>query len=160
MTRRPRASSERWAALDARDTHAGADAGGQLKYRNRAAERRQMHGGGASRAPRKVDEPPEPPARAGLSEDNIGSRMMQQMGWQRGTGLGRNQTGMVNPIQVRRACRRCQYARARVDMPNRAGGGVCARGGHRRGRHRIGPRGPDGYLRRQCAPRSTRAVRG
>ena len=45
--------------------------------------------------------PPAPPApQSGLAADNIGSRLMQQMGWQRGTGLGRNQTGMVAPIQV------------------------------------------------------------
>ena len=43
----------------------------------------------------------EQPTKNGIGEDNIGSRLMQQMGWQRGTGLGRNQSGMVNPIQVR-----------------------------------------------------------
>jgi len=44
---------------------------------------------------------PEEPTKHGIGADNIGSRLMQQMGWQRGQGLGRNQTGIVNPIQVR-----------------------------------------------------------
>ncbi|XP_030073675.1 RNA-binding protein 10 [Microcaecilia unicolor] len=80
----------------------------ETKYRDRAAERREKYG---------VPEPPEPkrrkytavsaatvdfeqPTRDGLGSDNIGSRMLQAMGWKEGSGLGRKKQGIVNPIEA------------------------------------------------------------
>ncbi|XP_034996535.1 RNA-binding protein 10 isoform X3 [Zootoca vivipara] len=80
----------------------------QMKYRDRAAERREKYG---------VPEPPEPkkrkysavtpatvdfeqPTRDGLGSDNIGSRMLQAMGWKEGSGLGRKKQGIVAPIEA------------------------------------------------------------
>nr|XP_033809821.1 RNA-binding protein 10 isoform X2 [Geotrypetes seraphini] len=81
----------------------------ETKYRDRAAERREKYG---------VPEPPEPkkrkyaavsaatvdfeqPTRDGIGSDNIGSRMLQAMGWKEGSGLGRKKQGIVNPIEAR-----------------------------------------------------------
>ncbi|XP_025048357.1 RNA-binding protein 10 isoform X4 [Alligator sinensis] len=80
----------------------------QMKYRDRAAERREKYG---------VPEPPEPkkrkyggiapatvdfeqPTRDGLGSDNIGSRMLQAMGWREGSGLGRKKQGIIAPIEA------------------------------------------------------------
>ncbi|XP_033029180.1 RNA-binding protein 10 isoform X3 [Lacerta agilis] len=80
----------------------------QMKYRDRAAERREKYG---------VPEPPEPkkrkysavtpatvdfeqPTRDGLGSDNIGSRMLQAMGWKEGSGLGRKKQGIIAPIEA------------------------------------------------------------
>ncbi|XP_074873506.1 RNA-binding protein 10 isoform X2 [Carettochelys insculpta] len=80
----------------------------EMKYRDRAAERREKYG---------VPEPPEPkrrkyaavtpatvdfeqPTRDGLGSDNIGSRMLQAMGWKEGSGLGRQKQGILNPIEA------------------------------------------------------------
>uniref|UniRef100_A0A8C8RKW1 RNA binding motif protein 10 n=1 Tax=Pelusios castaneus TaxID=367368 RepID=A0A8C8RKW1_9SAUR len=76
----------------------------EMKYRDRAAERREKYG---------VPEPPEPkkrkysavidfeqPTRDGLGSDNIGSRMLQAMGWKEGSGLGRKKQGIINPIEA------------------------------------------------------------
>lgn len=43
----------------------------------------------------------EQPTRDGLGSDNIGSRMLQAMGWKEGSGLGRKKQGIVTPIEVR-----------------------------------------------------------
>ncbi|XP_006898963.1 PREDICTED: LOW QUALITY PROTEIN: RNA-binding protein 10 [Elephantulus edwardii] len=80
----------------------------QMKYRDRAAERREKYG---------IPEPPEPkrrkyggmsaasvdfeqPTRDGLGSDNIGSRMLQAMGWKEGSGLGRKKQGIIAPIEA------------------------------------------------------------
>ena len=79
-----------------------------MKYRDRAAERREKYG---------IPEPPEPkrrkyggissasvdfeqPTRDGLGSDNIGSRMLQAMGWKEGSGLGCKKQGIVTPIEA------------------------------------------------------------
>uniref|UniRef100_A0A3B3BVP2 RNA binding motif protein 5 n=1 Tax=Oryzias melastigma TaxID=30732 RepID=A0A3B3BVP2_ORYME len=40
----------------------------------------------------------EQPTKDGLTSDNIGSKMLQAMGWQEGKGLGRHQQGITTPI--------------------------------------------------------------
>uniref|UniRef100_A0A2D4PWK1 G-patch domain-containing protein n=1 Tax=Micrurus surinamensis TaxID=129470 RepID=A0A2D4PWK1_MICSU len=42
----------------------------------------------------------EQPTRDGLGSDNIGSRMLQAMGWKEGSGLGRKKQGIVTPIEA------------------------------------------------------------
>ncbi|XP_043936658.1 RNA-binding protein 10-like isoform X2 [Protopterus annectens] len=77
----------------------------ELKYRDRAAERREKYG---------IPDPPEPkkrktlaatvdfeqPTKDGLGTDNLGSRMLQAMGWKAGSGLGRKQQGITSPIEA------------------------------------------------------------
>ena len=41
------------------------------------------------------------PTKDGLDESNIGNKMLQKMGWNKGSGLGKSQSGITDPIQVR-----------------------------------------------------------
>uniref|UniRef100_A0A671VW66 RNA binding motif protein 5 n=1 Tax=Sparus aurata TaxID=8175 RepID=A0A671VW66_SPAAU len=77
----------------------------ELKYRDRAAERREKYGVPEPPAPKKRFYPPptpavnyEQPTKDGLTSDNIGSKMLQAMGWQEGKGLGRHHQGITAPI--------------------------------------------------------------
>ncbi|KAL1931021.1 hypothetical protein VTP01DRAFT_10158 [Rhizomucor pusillus] len=86
----------------------------EQQYRNRAAERRQAYGqperpvlpsnSAHSHKEKKATERPASAAAAAasvekpLADDNIGARMLQQMGWRKGEGLGRDKGGIVNPI--------------------------------------------------------------
>ncbi|XP_072484007.1 RNA-binding protein 10-like isoform X1 [Notamacropus eugenii] len=80
----------------------------EMKYRDRAAERREKYG---------IPEPPESKKKKfgtmattssglerstqdGLSSNSIGSRMLQAMGWKEGTGLGRKKQGIITPIEA------------------------------------------------------------
>ncbi|XP_033994481.1 RNA-binding protein 5-like [Trematomus bernacchii] len=82
----------------------------EWKYRDRAAERREKYGVPEPPTPKKkkVFKPPaqystvdyEQPTKDGLTNDNIGNKMLQAMGWQEGKGLGRHQQGITAPISA------------------------------------------------------------
>ncbi|XP_017335495.1 RNA-binding protein 5 isoform X3 [Ictalurus punctatus] len=79
----------------------------EMKYRDRAAERREKYGIPEPPAPkkRKFTQPApvvnyEQPTKDGLNSDNIGNKMLQAMGWKEGKGLGRNQQGITAPIEA------------------------------------------------------------
>ncbi|BFZ08149.1 hypothetical protein BsWGS_11187 [Bradybaena similaris] len=83
----------------------------KIEYRDRAKERRQKYG---------VPEPPEPqkkkdsdlespaaeiyeePTKFGIGGENIGSKLLQKMGWSEGQGLGKANQGRVDPIEAKR----------------------------------------------------------
>uniref|UniRef100_A0A673JGA7 RNA binding motif protein 5 n=1 Tax=Sinocyclocheilus rhinocerous TaxID=307959 RepID=A0A673JGA7_9TELE len=79
-----------------------------MKYRDRAAERREKYGIPEPPVPkkRKFTQPTpvvvnyEQPTKDGLNSDNIGNKMLQAMGWKEGKGLGRNQQGITAPIEA------------------------------------------------------------
>ncbi|ORX36419.1 hypothetical protein BD324DRAFT_628787 [Kockovaella imperatae] len=85
------------------------------KYRDRAAERREVHHQpdkpvyeeGTSQPKRKFAEgpkpPPPPPVAAiepGKDESNRGNQLLAKMGWKSGVGLGTSGEGRVDPILV------------------------------------------------------------
>lgn len=79
----------------------------ELKYRDRAAERREKYGIPEPPVPKKkkFSQPTpvinyEQPTKDGLNSDNIGNKMLQAMGWKEGKGLGRNQQGITTPIEA------------------------------------------------------------
>lgn len=80
----------------------------EMKYRDRAAERREKYGIPEPPAPKKkkFSQPAAPaidyeqPTKDGLNSDNIGNKMLQAMGWKEGKGLGRNQQGITTPIEA------------------------------------------------------------
>ncbi|XP_036850134.1 RNA-binding protein 5 isoform X6 [Manis javanica] len=95
--RRSRLSEQELEALELRER--------EMKYRDRAAERREKYG---------IPEPPEPkrkkqfdggtvnyeqPTKDGIDHSNIGNKMLQAMGWREGSGLGRKCQGITAPIE-------------------------------------------------------------
>lgn len=76
-----------------------------LQYRDRAKERREKIGSTAPPAKKRpviAEDVYEQPTKAGIGEDNIGSKLLQKMGWSSGQGLGKAGQGIVNPIQAER----------------------------------------------------------
>ncbi|XP_033115490.1 RNA-binding protein 5-like isoform X2 [Anneissia japonica] len=82
----------------------------ELKYRDRAKERRDKFGSIPPPEPRRgkgapstsMPVPYEEPTAGGIKSDNIGNRLLQKMGWNEGTGLGKQKQGIKDPIQVSR----------------------------------------------------------
>ncbi|XP_051499932.1 LOW QUALITY PROTEIN: RNA-binding protein 10-like [Apus apus] len=73
----------------------------EMKYRDRAAERREKQGGPEAPEPkrRKFGGPPTPGEPEGPlpREATLGCRMLQAMGWKEGTGLGRRREAPTRP---------------------------------------------------------------
>ncbi|KAM9859625.1 RNA-binding protein 5 [Aulostomus maculatus] len=99
VLRRSKMSEAELEELERRET--------EMKYRDRAAERREKYGIPEPPAPKKkkyTHPTPvinyEQPTKDGLNSDNIGNKMLQAMGWKEGKGLGRNQQGITAPIEA------------------------------------------------------------
>ncbi|KAG0617849.1 hypothetical protein M758_4G020100 [Ceratodon purpureus] len=94
----------------------GVDGGPELKYRDRAAERRTLHKGfgiGPGQKAVSVHELEKEEAEAAtempaalkkaasarpIGRENIGKRMLEGMGWKEGQSLGSGEGGLVDPI--------------------------------------------------------------
>ena len=92
-------------------------------YRDRALERRALHGqpdvpppekkpphpnqrkkGSGNGPPPRTQEPSPPPPAVHIEpakdENNIGNKLLKKMGWSAGTGLGAEGEGRVDPMWV------------------------------------------------------------
>ncbi|NWZ02803.1 RBM10 protein, partial [Loxia curvirostra] len=61
----------------------------QMKYRDRAAERREKQGGPDPPEPKRRKFGGPPAAHGDAEGPPLGCRMLQAMGWKEGSGLGR-----------------------------------------------------------------------
>lgn len=83
-----------------------------MQYRDRAKERRLKYGEPDAPQPSKLKETYmkgkeaaisyEEPTKAGIGSDNLGSKLLQKMGWQQGMGLGKSNQGRTSIIQTER----------------------------------------------------------
>ncbi|KAI6200565.1 hypothetical protein M3Y96_00747500 [Aphelenchoides besseyi] len=80
------------------------------KHRDRAAERREVFGSEPS-IPKRRPQPqfaqvaavqqPQPSTSVEIKSDNVGFRLLKNMGWQDGSGLGAKNQGINAPIETR-----------------------------------------------------------
>lgn len=73
----------------------------ETAFQDRAAERREFdpessHPVKTKRTEYSVEKP--------LGSDNIGAKLLKKMGWKEGEGLGRDASGIVEPIKVYNCC--------------------------------------------------------
>jgi RNA-binding protein 5/10 len=96
---------------------AGWGTGSGTAYRDRTAERREVHhqpdrpspadlaalhtSRKKFEGPRKPSPPPAPAVAPGQDESNVGNQLLAKMGWKEGTGLGLSGEGRVDPINVK-----------------------------------------------------------
>ncbi|CAO3653532.1 unnamed protein product [Mucor hiemalis] len=82
-----------------------------IEYRNRAAERRQAYGQPDKPVLSPPSSPPRQPSRElaalpkasmhiPIADDNKGARMLAQMGWKKGEGLGKDKSGILDPVKA------------------------------------------------------------
>lgn len=70
----------------------------QLKYRDRAVERRN-HSVGDSAHLENNDLSKRASVNVEIDEQNVGRKMLQKMGWRQGQGLGKNEEGIIEPVR-------------------------------------------------------------
>lgn len=94
--------------LEAWYSSRGIETNSQRMYRDRAKERREKFGIPDEPRPNRLkekylkekEEIYEEPNRTGISSENLGSKMLQKMGWTEGMGLGRSNQGRTEIIQA------------------------------------------------------------
>ncbi|KAL0276095.1 UNVERIFIED_CONTAM: hypothetical protein PYX00_003753 [Menopon gallinae] len=94
--------------LEAWYSSRGMDNAPQRMYRDRAKERREKFGIPDEPRPNRLkekylkekEEIYEEPNRGGIPAENVGSKMLQKMGWTEGMGLGRSNQGRTDIIQA------------------------------------------------------------
>ncbi|ORZ11808.1 hypothetical protein BCR42DRAFT_453770 [Absidia repens] len=112
-----------------------------ITYRNRAAERRQAYNQPEcpdlelpyNKRPPLVRPNQETNAKKSfesgatltkpVADDNVGARMLQQMGWKRGQGLGKEGSGIVDPVTAERYAQGAGLGSANAKSRLDSGGG-------------------------------------
>jgi len=102
--------SNKVGSLTKKPAVASSSASSQVKYRDRAAERRSKFGVEKFEARKSISRneipvPYEQPTKNGLDDTNIGNQMLQKMGWKQGSGLGKTLSGRTDPITVQQRSR-------------------------------------------------------
>ncbi|CAO3577170.1 unnamed protein product [Absidia cylindrospora] len=112
-----------------------------ITYRNRAAERRQAYNQPEcpdlelpyNKRPPLARPSQETKAKKSfesgaaltkpVADDNVGARMLQQMGWKRGQGLGKEGSGIVDPVTAERYAQGAGLGSANAKSRIDSGGG-------------------------------------
>ncbi|KLT41040.1 hypothetical protein CC85DRAFT_329392 [Cutaneotrichosporon oleaginosum] len=107
-----------------------AQTGSNLQFRDRAAERREVH-----QQPDRPALPPDARLAAGSREaapapalkpiapaENVGNKLLAKMGWTGGTGLGVNEDGRAEPVRVQQFEQRAGLGAAAGRDPGRWSG--------------------------------------
>ncbi|KAL7166933.1 hypothetical protein ACSBR2_037569 [Camellia fascicularis] len=57
-----------------------------------------------------------------IDESNVGNRMLRNMGWQEGLGLGKDGSGMVEPVQAQAMEKRSGTGESAKEVGSKLGG--------------------------------------